>query len=231
MVPPLRAHQVHDPGVDLHPDPDADARTSQPAARGSGSSDFPLLVGVGYIVPALIAHDMGRQGIRKTIKSVMLAGLIVAAPIGLALLVGVPGVNDLAPLRGGFDSAVDVAWIPIVVLLLGSRGLGCGSPPRAPAAVASWAPPSSPSCSATRWQVAGAACVSAVTYVIIKRLLMNSMILFGRRKFSAMLLVLASLSWSLLWFGSQIFTIGIQSHMDTGSPGPHPAHRPRPPGQ
>ena len=25
--------------------------------------DFKLLVGVGYVVPALIAHDMGRQGI------------------------------------------------------------------------------------------------------------------------------------------------------------------------
>ena len=39
------------------------------------------------------------------------------------------------------------------------------------------------------WQVAVAACISAATYLLVKRLLMNSMILFGRRKFSAMLLV------------------------------------------
>ena len=86
--------------------------------------DFKLLVGVGYVVPALIAHDMGRQGIKKTIKSVMLAGLIVAAPIGLALLVHLPGVNDLAPLRGGFDSAVDVGWIPIAVLFSAAAAWG-----------------------------------------------------------------------------------------------------------
>jgi poly-gamma-glutamate biosynthesis protein PgsC/CapC len=178
--------------------------------------DFKLLVGVGYVVPALIAHDMGRQGIKKTIKSVMLAGLIVAAPIGVALLLHVPGVNDLAPLRGGFDSAVDVGWIPIAVLFSAAaawgvgRNLGLRSGGFMGAvfiAILLGDP----------WQVVVAACTATATYLIVKRLLMNSMILFGRRKFSAMLLVSASLSWSLLWLGSHIFAVGIQSHMDTGS--------------
>jgi poly-gamma-glutamate biosynthesis protein PgsC/CapC len=178
--------------------------------------DFKLLVGVGYVVPALIAHDMGRQGIKKTIKSVMLAGLIVAAPIGLALLAHLPGVNDLAPLRGGFDSAVDVAWIPIAVLFSAAAAWGVarhmglrsgGFMGAAFIAILLGDP----------WQVAVAACISAATYLLVKRLLMNSMILFGRRKFSAMLLVSASLSWSLLWLGTHIFAIGIQNHMDTGS--------------
>ena len=178
--------------------------------------DFKLLVGVGYVVPALIAHDMGRQGIKKTIKSVMLAGLIVAAPIGLALLVHLPGVNDLAPLRGGFDSAVDVPWIPIAVLFSAAAAWGVarhmglrsgGFMGAAFIAILLGDP----------WQVAVAACISAATYLLVKRLLMNSMILFGRRKFSAMLLVSASLSWSLLWLGTHIFAIGIQTHMDTGS--------------
>lgn len=178
--------------------------------------DFKLLVGVGYVVPALIAHDMGRQGIKTTIKSVMLAGLIVAAPIGLALLVHLPGVNDLAPLRGGFDSAVDVGWIPIAVLFSAAASWGVarhwdfrsgGFMGAAFIAILLGDP----------WQVGVAACISAATYLVVKHVLMNSMILFGRRKFSSMLLVSASLSWSLLWLGSHIFAIGIQSHMDTGS--------------
>ena len=35
-------------------------------------SDLKLFVGVGYVVPALIAHDMGRQGIAKTTKSALI---------------------------------------------------------------------------------------------------------------------------------------------------------------
>ena len=178
--------------------------------------DFKLLVGVGYVVPALIAHDMGRQGIKRTIKSVMLAGVIVAAPIALALLVHLPGVNDLAPLRGGFDSAVDVGWIPIAVLFSAAAAWGVarhwdlrsgGFMGAAFIAILLGDP----------WQVGVAACISGATYLLVKHVLMNSMILFGRRKFSSMLLVSASLSWSLLWIGSHIFAIGIQSHMDTGS--------------
>ena len=41
-------------------------------------SNIPLFVGAGYVVPALIAHDMGRQGIKRTTKAVLLAGVIVA---------------------------------------------------------------------------------------------------------------------------------------------------------
>jgi poly-gamma-glutamate biosynthesis protein PgsC/CapC len=178
--------------------------------------DFKLLVGVGYVVPALIAHDMARQGIKKTISSVMLAGVIVATPIGLALLVRLPGVNDLAPLRGGFDSAVDVPWIPIAVLLSAAGAWGVAR---------NWDLRSGGFMGAAfiaillgdPWQVAVAACISTATYLIVKRVLINSMILFGRRKFSSMLLVSASLSWSLLWLGGHIFAVGIQSHMDTGS--------------
>ena len=46
-------------------------------------SDIKLFVGVGYVVPALIAHDMGRQGIAKTMRSVLLAAAIVAVPIAV----------------------------------------------------------------------------------------------------------------------------------------------------
>src|SRR4051794_29669479 len=183
--------------------------------------DFKLLVGVGYVVPALIAHDMGRQGIKKTVKSVMLSGLIVAAPIGLALLLHLPGVNDLAPLRGGFDSAVDVGWVPIAGLCSAAASWGVAR---------HWDLRSGGFMGASfiaillgdPWQVGVAACISVVTYVLVKYVLMNSMILFGRRKFSSMLLVSASLSWSLLWLGGHIFPPGIQKHKGTRPPAPPP---------
>ena len=37
-----------------------------PVGAWMWESNIKLLVGVGYVVPALIAHDMGRQGIKKT---------------------------------------------------------------------------------------------------------------------------------------------------------------------
>ena len=179
-------------------------------------SNIKLLVGVGYVVPALIAHDMGRQGIKKTIKSVTLAGCIVAAPIALALLVNMPGVNDLAPLRGGGQLAIEVGWIPVAVLLSAGSAWGVarfwglrsgGFMGAAFVAILLGDP----------WQVLVTGVLAIMTYVIVTRFLMNSMILFGRRKFSAMLLVSASMSWVLLWIGGEIFGLGVQSHMDIGS--------------
>jgi poly-gamma-glutamate biosynthesis protein PgsC/CapC len=179
-------------------------------------SDIKLFVGVGYVVPALIAHDMGRQGMKKTLKSVVVAGLIVAAPIALALAVDLPGINDLAPLRGGSDVAIDVGWIPIAVLLSAASAWGVarfwglrsgGFMGAAFVAILLGDP----------WQVLVMALLAVMTYVLVTRFLMNSMILFGRRKFSAMLLVSASMSWLLLWMGSEIFGLGVQRHMDVGS--------------
>src|SRR3954464_6590824 len=53
-----------------------------PSTRYLWESDISLLVGVGYVVPALIAHDMARQGVKKTIRAVLLAGVVVALPVG-----------------------------------------------------------------------------------------------------------------------------------------------------
>jgi poly-gamma-glutamate biosynthesis protein PgsC/CapC len=178
--------------------------------------DIKLMVGVGYVVPALIAHDMARQGFKKTIKSVMLAGVIVATPIALALALHMPGVNDLAPLRGGGQLAIDASWIPIAVLLSAGAAWGVarnwdlrsgGFMGAAFVAILLGDP----------WQVVVVAVLAIMTYVIVVRFLMNSMILFGRRKFSSMLLVSASMSWALLWVGDAVFGFGVSQHMDLGS--------------
>ena len=60
-------------------------------------------------------------------------------------------------------------------------------------------------------------CWPLSTYVFVTKFLMNSMILFGRRKFSAMLLVSSALAWSLLWIGTEVFDIAAQRHLELGS--------------
>jgi poly-gamma-glutamate biosynthesis protein PgsC/CapC len=179
-------------------------------------SDIKLVVGVGYVVPALIAHDMGRQGVRKTIKSVLLASGIVAIPIALALLVDMPGVNELAPLQGAGEMAIDPAWFPVAVLLSAAASWGVahnynfrsgGFVGAAFVGMLLGDP----------WQVVVAVTVAMITYLFVTRFLMGSMILFGRRKFSAMLLVSSALSWCLLWLGSEIFDASVQEHLSLGS--------------
>ena len=166
--------------------------------------DFKLLVGVGYVVPALIAHDMGRQGITKTIKSVMLSGRDrrrpdragAASPPARGQRPGAAAGRVRQRRRRGMD--------PHRRVVLGRRSLGR----RSPLGPAQWRlhgrrlhrHPGRRSVADRR-----RACISAATYLLVKHVLMNSMILFGRRKFSSMLLVSASLSWGLLWLGSHIF--------------------------
>ncbi len=179
-------------------------------------SDFKLIVGVGYVVPALIAHDMGRQGIAKTTKSVLLASSIVGVPIVLALAFNVPGVNDLAPLTGFGDMALDAAWLPVAVLLSASAawgvannyGLRSGGFVGAAFVGMLLGDP---------WQLVIAVTIAAITYVLVTRVFMKNMILFGRRKFSAMLLTASSISWALMWTGAEFFGPGVQEHLDIGS--------------
>ncbi|MGH9132443.1 MAG: poly-gamma-glutamate biosynthesis protein PgsC/CapC [Ilumatobacteraceae bacterium] len=179
-------------------------------------SDFKLFVGVGYVVPALIAHDMGRQGVGRTIKSVLYAATLVVIPIALALVFDLPGINDLAPLEGFGDMAIDTAWLPFSILLSAAAawgvatnyGMRCGGFVGAAFIGMFMGDP---------WQVLVAGAIAMSTYLIVSKLLMNHMILFGRRKFSAMLLVASSLSWLLLWSGREFFGPEAQRHLDLGS--------------
>ena len=88
-------------------------------------SNIPLFVGAGYVVPALIAHDMGRQGIKRTTKAVLLAGCHRVAPRSrLRWLLQLKGVNDLAPLAGFGTMSIASRWIPLAVLLSAAASWG-----------------------------------------------------------------------------------------------------------
>jgi poly-gamma-glutamate biosynthesis protein PgsC/CapC len=187
-----------------------------PSGEWLWESDVPLFIGVGYIVPALIAHDMARQGIMKTTKSVMLAGSLVAIPIALALLFQLPGVNDLAPVTGYGHLAIKVTWLPVTVALsiLASWAVAMNYGFRSGGFVGAafigmfMADP---------WQVLVAVVIAAITYVIVAKFLMKHMILFGRRKFSSMLLVSSSIAWSGLWIGDRFLNAAWEQHVGVGS--------------
>jgi hypothetical protein len=179
-------------------------------------SNIPLFVGAGYVVPALIAHDMGRQGIKRTTKAVLLAGVIVALPIALALLLRLKGVNDLAPLAGFGTMSIASRWIPVAVLLSAASSWGVaqnynfksgGFVGAAYVGMFMGDP----------YQVAIAFAVALFTFVLVRYVLMNYLILFGRRKFSAMLLTSSMISWTMLWVGPSFLSARVTSHLDLAS--------------
>ncbi len=178
--------------------------------------DIPFFTGVGYIVPALIAHDMARQGIKKTSRAVMIAGFIVVIPIALALLLDLPGVNDLSPVTGFGSTAISVNWLPLAIVLsvlaswavAHNYGLRSGGFIGAAFVGMFMADP---------LQVVVAAFIAALTYVIVAKFLMRHMILFGRRKFSSMLLVSSSIAWSGLWLGDRFLPIEWEQRLGVGS--------------
>lgn len=187
-----------------------------PQGRWLWEGEIPLFVGAGYVVPALIAHDMGRQGVRRTCKAVMIAGVVVATPIAIALLVDLPGVNDLAPLTGFGKMSIVSRWVPLAVLL---------------SAVASWAVAENFRLKSggfigaayigmfmgDPYQVAVAVTVALVSYLFVRFVLMRWLILFGRRKFAAMLITSSLISWTLLWTGTRMFSAGVTDHLDLAS--------------
>jgi hypothetical protein len=152
----------------------------------------------------------------KTTKSVLLAGSIVAIPMAIALLLDLPGVNDLAPIAGFGNLAIDVNWLPLAVIL---------------SVLASWAVAMNYGLrsggfvgaafvgmfTADPWQVVVAVIIAAMTYVIVAKFLMKHMILFGRRKFSSMLLVSSSIAWSGLWIGDRFLNATWEQHLGVGS--------------
>jgi hypothetical protein len=67
------------------------------------------------------------------------------------------------------------------------------------------------------YQVLVAFTIAFVTFLVVRYGLMNVLILFGRRKFSAMLLTSSMLSWTLLWAGPTFLSARVTNHLDLAS--------------
>ena len=174
-----------------------------PSGAWLWESDIPILVGIGYVVPALIAHDMARQGIRKTIVAVLTTGMLVVVPVVLALLF-ISNVQADSVLVSFESVLLPPDWIPFAVVLsaaaswglLSNYGLRQGGFVGGAFVGLLWANPG---------QVGYVMVIAVITWAIVTRLLMPHIILFGRRKFATMLMIAALLSWIGMWIGTRYF--------------------------
>ena len=163
---------------------------------------------IGYVIPALIAYDMNRQGPRKTGSAVMVAGALAALPALLIVAVN-PGIVD-RPLP--FDAGlfeIGEFWFPfaalistgVSTLLQRGHGLRCGGFIGAMyLGLAAVSPV----------QILFIASVAIATYVLVHHGLKPIMIVFGRRKFATMIMVGASLSWVSLELIEQLVPGGLR---------------------
>lgn len=160
------------------------------------SPEFVALTGVGMLLPGLIAHDMGRQGPRKTLLAIAattaIMALIVYLLVAVFTLTG--AVSQRFPLEAetrGYP--IELVLYATVVSVLASllihriRGLLTGgfiTGAYVALVGSSW-----------RDLVFVVAC-AMVTYLIVKHLLMPHLLLFGRRKLTSMILVAALVTWA-----------------------------------
>ena len=159
----------------------------------SDSASMSIFIGVGYVIPALVAHDMARHGVWRSLSAVL--GTSVAtgmSVVGLAWLapditLARPAVVPLqsAFLIDGMFVAVLLSAVSVVVLQSRHR-LGAGGFIGPAYLSFLFVHPA---------QLVFLAVLTPLTYLTTTKLLMPRMILFGRRKFAAMLLVGCLYSW------------------------------------
>ncbi|MGC3873106.1 poly-gamma-glutamate biosynthesis protein PgsC/CapC [Halomonas sp. GXIMD04776] len=160
-----------------------------------GSS--PLLAGMGYIVPGLIAHDMSRHGIAQTTLNITAASAAVGALL-LAAVSLLPRFAEMPPAIGEAGLAFDLALLPVAVFFSVAAWFGIAR--RRDWRCAGFVGGAYLSILATKpVELAVFVGLAAVTLLVVTRLLEPRMVLFGRRKFAAVLLVGSCLSWSLFW--------------------------------
>lgn len=163
----------------------------------------PFLVGVGYIVPAMIAHDFGRQGVGTTMTAIGAVALLMASII-LTLTLVAPSLRATAPLSIYTSLAFELKWVTVAIFCsaMAATALGQTYGYKSGGFVGS---AYLALVSNNLLQIAFIIAIAAITYVIVVKLLMRHAILFGRRKFAAILLVGGMLAWIGLSIGDPLF--------------------------
>lgn len=159
----------------------------------------------GLIVPALIAHHMGRQGVVRTTRTVLLAASLVVGIVlvaGLALDAGIP-----VPTVATGELAFEQWLVPLAVLFsaVTAWGLQAAFGLRAGGFVGG---AYVALLSSNARSVCAVLLVALATYAVVVHLVGRFVILFGRRKFAAMLLCGALFGWWSVTGGAQVVSAG-----------------------
>ena len=166
----------------------------------------PILVSIGFAIPAFIAHDMNRNGVGKTLGTVIGAGAVVAGVVLLAVAL-VPSLHGAGLPTSSGSFAFGLKWLPVAILLsvLSAAALQHTYRLRAGGfiGVAYLS-----LIAVNPAQVFYLLALSAITYLVVVGLLMPKQIMFGRRKFATMMLVSALLSWTSLLLAEQVLGYG-----------------------
>lgn len=168
-----------------------------------------FLYGIGFLIPGIIAHDMGRQGVRTTIGTASISMLIV---FGLIVIIG--AFRDILGLSFSFldtaqrsqvpDYAYPIEWILIgitVSVLVSIALYHQGLFPRSML---------THSLRAGGFVTAGYLALfinqpedllfiticSGLTYIVVTKFLMKQAILFGRSKMAVMFLTGMAITWA-----------------------------------
>lgn len=173
-------------------------------------SSVPLLVGVGYLVPALIAHDFGRQGIKLTLRAVGMASALVAVPMTLAIMF-FPDAQAGARLAGFGVLAFPPEWIPMAVLLSASAAwalqynYGFRSGGYVGAAYLSML-------TTSPLNLVFLGVIGLVAWLLVTRVFMRTMIVFGRRKFALMMVTASVVSWAGVWISTSALDVSVAAY-------------------
>ncbi len=155
------------------------------------------LAGIGFLVPGIIAHDMGRQRPSRTVVAIAatMAILVAFSFVVASLLSILPGqaAGEVAQLSStlGYPRELLIVAVGLSVLvgMMVHRRLGLRSGGFITGAYLAMVSP--------RWgDILFTLGVALATWFVVVRLMMPRLLLFGRRKVSAMILVGALIGWS-----------------------------------
>lgn len=157
---------------------------------------FVALYGIGFVIPAIIAHDMMRQGARKTSGAVLVNTGVIAVFVYIlnALLQASPWYSAPRPVAMG-----DLGYPPDLLLLgvITSVAAGMVVFRHLNLRTGGFVTGAYLGLMLLRpLDVAFAVGVAALSYVLVTRVVMRHVLAFGRRKLSVMVVTAAILSWA-----------------------------------
>ncbi len=170
--------------------------------------ELALLYGIGFVLPGIMAHDMGRQGVRTTVWAALVCAFIV---FGLITLIG--GVRDISGLSisaaGPIRSAqieqyayprewliIGIVFSVAVSMVLYRRGFFLRDLLADPLRTGGFVTAGYLALFVTRpLDLLFVLVWGAITYVIVTQFFMKQAILFGRTKVAAMFLTGMMVTW------------------------------------